>query len=320
MGAIGYYLSNRASLPARGGAALPALYALSASGGRRSARPRGAAHRVDDDGSLAAAFPAFARNRAFVIFLVCVLLFDLANGAMLPLAASMMTLKSSKAATLMVAASIVVPQFIVTLLSPWVGLWAQRIGRKPILLLGFGALALRGFLFASTGDPALLTLVQALDGVSAAVLGVLVPLTAVDVTRVAWCISTWPRAAHRLHHGYRRSRQLDIGAAMSATISAATPPSPCWRSLAAASVVILALAMPETETAILSRVFALGARHSGRRLFSCSLDRALPARLMIERITYAYDAQIHVINEKSGAGSAALRQKKPRKTEALSIG
>src|SRR4030095_5780521 len=41
----------------------------------------------------------------------------------------------------------------------------------------------RGFLFAATGQPHLLVLIQILDGVSAAVLGVLVPLTLADVTR-----------------------------------------------------------------------------------------------------------------------------------------
>ncbi|MBS0525435.1 MAG: MFS transporter [Proteobacteria bacterium] len=246
MGAIGYYLSARAVFLLAGALALPALYALL----RIRREEIGPTSTVARDapttgGSVAAALPAFARNRAFAIFLVCILLFYLANGAMLPLAASMMTLKSSKAATLMVAASIVVPQFIVTLLSPWVGHWAQRIGRKPILLLGFGALALRGFLFASTGDPALLTLVQALDGVSAAVLGVLVPLTAVDVTRrnghfnlaqgVIGCTMAIGAAASSTLAGYVTD---DLGSHTAFAMLAV---------LAAVSVVILALAMPETK-------------------------------------------------------------------------
>lgn len=246
MGAIGYYLSDRAVFLLAGALTLPALYALSrirrGEIGPTSTAPRSESTRI---GALAAAFPVFARNRAFVIFLVCILLFYLANGAMLPLAASMMTLKSSKAATLMVAASIVVPQFIVTLLSPWVGHWAQRIGRRPILLLGFGALAVRGFLFASTGDPALLTLVQALDGVSGAVLGVLVPLTAVDVTR---------------QHGHFNLAQgaigctMGVGAAASSTLAGYVSDNLGSQTafsmlavLAAASVVILAAAMPETK-------------------------------------------------------------------------
>jgi len=50
------------------------------------------------------------------------------------IAASMLTLRSSEAATIMVAAAIVIPQFTVTLLSPWVGRKAQVWGRKPLLL------------------------------------------------------------------------------------------------------------------------------------------------------------------------------------------
>ena len=42
---------------------------------------------------------------------------------------------------------------------------------------------MRGLLFALVVDPRLLIVVQALDGVSAAVLGVLVPLTIADLTR-----------------------------------------------------------------------------------------------------------------------------------------
>jgi predicted MFS family arabinose efflux permease len=246
MGAIGYYLSSRAVFLLAGALTLPALYALfrikREEIGPTSSAPRAASVSTS---SLAAAVSAFARNRAFVTFLVCVLLFYLANGAMLPLAASMMTLKSSKAATLMVAASIVVPQFMVTLFSPWVGLWAQRIGRKPILLLGFGALALRGFLFASTGDPVVLTLVQALDGISGAVLGVLVPLTAVDVTR--------GQGHFNLVQGAIGST-MGIGAAASSTLAGYVSDDfgshaafTMLALLAAASVVILALAMPETK-------------------------------------------------------------------------
>ena len=66
---------------------------------------------------------------------------------------------------------------------PWVGRAAQRWGRRPFLLIGFSALVLRGLLFAATGQPHLIVLIQILDGISAAVLGVLVPLTVADITR-----------------------------------------------------------------------------------------------------------------------------------------
>ncbi len=246
MGAAGYYLSSRAVFLLAGSLALPALYALFHIPDGRIGRASTDARNVTAAaGTLVESFVAFVRDRSFVVFLVCIFLFYLANGAMLPLAASMVTLKSSQAATLMVAAAIVVPQLIVTFLSPWVGLWAQRLGRKPALLLGFGALAVRGILFASTGDPALLTIIQALDGISAAVLGVLIPLTAVDISR---------------QHGHFNLAQgiigctMGVGAAASSTLAGYVNDEfgshtafTILAALALASVIILALAMPETR-------------------------------------------------------------------------
>ena len=60
---------------------------------------------------------------------------------------------------------------------------AQNWGRRPLLLLTFFALSARGAIFAVTSDPYLLIAAQLLDGISAASLGVLVPLIVADVTR-----------------------------------------------------------------------------------------------------------------------------------------
>jgi predicted MFS family arabinose efflux permease len=62
-----------------------------------------------------------------------------------------------------------------------VGSAAQSFGRRPLLLLGFSALAIRGLLFAVVHDPYLLVLVQLFDGVTAAVFSVMIPLTVADV-------------------------------------------------------------------------------------------------------------------------------------------
>jgi MFS family permease len=51
------------------------------------------------------------------------------------------------------------------------------------LLIGFAALPIRALLFMVVTDPRLLVAVQLLDGVCAAVFGVLVPLTIADITR-----------------------------------------------------------------------------------------------------------------------------------------
>jgi MFS family permease len=67
------------------------------------------------------------------------------------------------------------------LTSPSVGRKAQQWGRRPLLLIGFSALVIRGVLFATVTDPYALVAVQFFDGVTAAVFGVLVPLIVADV-------------------------------------------------------------------------------------------------------------------------------------------
>jgi predicted MFS family arabinose efflux permease len=52
-----------------------------------------------------------------------------------------------------------------------------------VTLIGFAALPLRALLFATNDDPLLMVCYQALDGVSAAVIGVMLPLVVADVTR-----------------------------------------------------------------------------------------------------------------------------------------
>jgi MFS family permease len=111
------------------------------------------------------------------------LLFHLANSAMLPLVGSAVTMRSAQWATVIIAACIVVPQLVVAALSPWVGKRAQIWGRRPLLLIGFAALPIRGLLFASVASPSLLLAVQLLDGVTAAVFAVMVPLVVADLTR-----------------------------------------------------------------------------------------------------------------------------------------
>jgi predicted MFS family arabinose efflux permease len=72
---------------------------------------------------------------------------------------------------------------VVVAIAPWIGVKAQSWGRRPLLLLTFVALSARGAIFAVTSDPYLLVAAQLLDGLSAASLGVLVPLIIADVTR-----------------------------------------------------------------------------------------------------------------------------------------
>src|SRR5262249_58649266 len=106
-------------------------------------------------------------NRPLLTFGACVAVFQLANAAMLPLMASIVTMRSSAWATTLVAVSIVVPQLVVAAFSPSVGRWAQRWGRRPILLIGFAALPIRGLLFMVVVDPRMLVAVELRAGLLA---------------------------------------------------------------------------------------------------------------------------------------------------------
>ena len=182
MGAVGYFWSNQAVFLVTAALIFPTLIALSQIRSDEIDPVR--AHGGSVQGpSEAAAFATLMTNRPLLTFAACVTVFQLANAAMLPLMASIVTMRSSAWATTLVAAAIVVPQLVVAAFSPSVGRWAQRWGRRPILLIGFAALPIRGLLFMVVVDPRLLVAVQLLDGVCAAVFGVLVPLTIADITR-----------------------------------------------------------------------------------------------------------------------------------------
>jgi MFS family permease len=187
MGAIGYFISNQAVFFFTAALCVPTLIALSYIKDDEVDATRAHGGIPDKSHGELASEWAFVRsiagNKALMIFAASVVLFQLANTAMLPLIGSTVTMRSSQWATVLVAACIVAPQLLVAIASPWVGDKAQRWGRRPLLLLGFAALPIRGILVATTADPYLLVAVQSLDGISAAVLGVLVPLVIADTTR-----------------------------------------------------------------------------------------------------------------------------------------
>lgn len=183
MGAAAYYISDRAAFILVASMSVPALFALFQIRKQEidATRAHGGIAKPEHKNPITGLLSLF-EIRPLLIFAGCVALFQLANAAMLPLAASMMTLRSAKFATILVATSIVAPQLIVAVLSPWVGRKAELWGRRPLLLLCFAALAIRGVLFASLVDPYLLMAAQLLDGVSGAALAVLVPLIVADVS------------------------------------------------------------------------------------------------------------------------------------------
>lgn len=183
MGACGYFISAQAVFYVTAVLAIPTIWALlrirddeinplMADGGFP--------HESDPAPS---GIASVILKPAIVVLTTSVMLFHAANAAMLPLVGSAMATRSTQWATALVAACIIVPQLIVAAISPKVGQLSQSWGRRPLLLIGFGVLPIRGALLAYTNDPAVIIAVQMLDGISASVLGVLVPLSIADATR-----------------------------------------------------------------------------------------------------------------------------------------
>ena len=184
MGACGYYLTERAVFLFAATLGIPALAALEV---LRKADPATAAGQKDPNSAptqTGAQSWRSLRDWRLLAFAGCAALFHLANAAMLPIAAAAVTKRAGgEAATLIIAGCIVGPQIVTALLSPWIGRAAQLWGRRPILLLGFSAVPIRGFLLASIAHPYLTIPIQLFDGLGAAVFGVLFPLIVADITR-----------------------------------------------------------------------------------------------------------------------------------------
>src|SRR5260221_1547596 len=123
------------------------------------------------------------KNYSLLIFGGCLFLFQFANASILPLAGEGLVYRSGTSASLIISTLIIVPQIVVALTAPWAGREAQNWGRRPILLLGFGALTVRALLFAVTINPWLLLFAQLLDGLAGEGLGVLTALIVADLTK-----------------------------------------------------------------------------------------------------------------------------------------
>ncbi len=247
MATVGYFFSPRAVFVVTVFLLVPALLALRGIAPAEidperahGAAPRRVHKRPSKPGDL-------MRNRPLLIFACCLLLFHLANAAMLPLMGSVVTMRSARWATILIGACIVVPQLVVAALSPWIGQRAQIWGRRPLLLVGFAALPIRGILFAWVTNPEVLVIIQILDGVTAAVFAVMVPLVVADLTRGT--------GHFNLGQGIIGTF-VGIGASLSATfagyISDHLGSPAAFMGLAAIAAIGLAVAwllMPETRAA-----------------------------------------------------------------------
>jgi MFS family permease len=121
--------------------------------------------------------------RPLVVFAFCAVLFHFANAPLLPLVGQKLAQANPPWATSMMSFCIIAAQLIMLPVALAVGRIADRIGRKPILLVGFGVLPVRALLYTFSNNPAWLIAVQLLDGVGAGIFGAITPLLIADLMR-----------------------------------------------------------------------------------------------------------------------------------------
>ncbi len=178
MGATGAWLSSRAVFVLTAALCVPAILSLLAIGRGEHAREQTTTRTFDWQG-----LRRLFTNRSLLTFAGAVALFHLSNAAMLPLVGATVTMRAGTLANLIIAACIVIPQIVVALCSPAVGRAAAVRGRRAVLILGWCALPVRGFLLAVLPGAWLPIAAQAISGISGAVFGVMLPLLAADITR-----------------------------------------------------------------------------------------------------------------------------------------
>jgi MFS family permease len=222
--------------------AIPAALSLFAIDSKRIdyARARGGAGEKGQ----AQRFSSLLKGRVLLFFLATSFLFHLANAAMLPQLAEMLSKGSPKAAAPFLSACIIVTQLVIAVSAAWIGKRAVAKGRKPLLLLGFAVLPVRGVLYTVTHAAAALIAIQILDGVANAIFGVVSILVVKDRTQGTGRFNI---AAGSL------ATMVGIGAAASTTIGGVLIQHLGYRvsflALAAIALVAVALlwsAVPET--------------------------------------------------------------------------
>lgn len=244
MGAFGYYISTRSVFFLAAALTLPAIALVWP---LRRLDPRARPHPNVRRGASFGTAAHVLGDRRLLIFAACALLFTLANAAMLPLASVTITEQMPDNANLLIAAFIVLPQIVVAAIASRVGRYAQERGRRRVMIAALSALTLRGLLFATVPDPYLLIPIQVLDGISAACMGILVPLVTADV------------AGHTSHYNFALGVigfAVGIGATLSTSIAGIVADSVgeptallCLSGVGFVATLFAIVALPETRYA-----------------------------------------------------------------------
>jgi MFS family permease len=182
LGTLAQFSSKSAIFVAVAALVIPTLMALSWIRPREIAYARARNAGGRDEAADLQRIRDLLKNRELLIFAAATILFRFADASMLPLVSEDLGSRRGGLDSLVMAATIIVPQIIVAIAAPWVGHYAEEWGRKPVLLLGFGLEPIRGILFTITGNAYFIIGAQVLDGIVGAIVTVMTVLVVTDLT------------------------------------------------------------------------------------------------------------------------------------------
>ncbi|HSR58249.1 MAG TPA: MFS transporter [Candidatus Binataceae bacterium] len=245
-GILGHALARRAIFY------MAAVMSVLTAGAAISIREREIDHRLAREGkgeqgedSPIAPFIALARDWRLMVFAASVLLFQLANGAILPLVGEVLANTAAGSSELYMSWSIIAGQCVMIPIAIFAGYFCAEYGRKPTMLIAFVALPIYAALCTATTDPLLLVGVQALGGVTSGILTVVAIQIVNDIARgsgrfnlmeglVFTCLSVGPSLSN-LFAGFV-ARRAGFDAAFYALAG-----------IGALALAVFAIFMPETK-------------------------------------------------------------------------
>lgn len=245
MGLLGYLVSNRSIFFFVVALTVPTILVLSLIKPTEIDYDVARGANDGEKGGKAESVWVLFRDRPLVIFLVCAVMFHFANAAMLPLLGEQLAKGRGRSSMLFMSACVVTTQIVITLIASSAGRKAGTLGRKPLLLIAFGVLPIRGVLYTLTSNTVLLVTIQVLDGIGAGIFGVVSILVIADLTRGTGRFNLTLGAI---------TTAVGIGAALSQVIAGSIVHHVGSRAgflflaaVASAAVAILYFFMPETR-------------------------------------------------------------------------
>ncbi len=126
-------------------------------------------------------FASLLKSKTSVFFTIAALLYTFADASMLPLMVQRIASIDSKSSNVHVPIALFLTEMVMIPVCYAAGKRA-KFGRKPLLIISYLFLLIRGFSFTFTSDPNMLVALQVLDGISAGIFGLMLTLVISDLS------------------------------------------------------------------------------------------------------------------------------------------